>query len=1162
MKILEEFKRVGGNQLSDWKAPRTEASKPIITHRFTSFDILNECFNELSAMAASVGIDGRALLNKISHFNDQKINKHIGLTKHAPVFAFIREFVFYWNKQPVGYYPVITLNTSKHGGATVVFSGKEAATAHYRRALGLDDAKVSGRTKAAPKRDFEAEAKARKAKADQAKAIEKREEARKEKRLKDFHELFQTLPREVGNHPYLIKKFGTQLAPQAALSIDLRRGNDYLGDFVVYALHGQNGRITGYQRIYAEIPKGRDDDKDFIGKTKGAFAIVGDAEKITGRAYIAEGLANAITYYLTTGKPCFVALNALNIAHVVPFVRREYVNNITLLADNDRKNLAVNGNPGIYAALKAITQGGKQYDYLISPPCADAVNWDFSDVLVSNDYNIEAVRAVIDNKENRRSANIDPINQRLESIELMPSNQREKAIESLLAYAVDCAPIRSLDKSLARIKARLGYEWSAFIDSRALWISGKFNAKIESVKPLFSFKDNLPIHFAPKTMAKHNAETLLKNGGLYIDNRGTGEGKTLNMAEVVKLVKIGEYYESIGKRVGYISHRVSLTANSSARLGLENYQNLKPHDMPDVQYMAIVANSLAKWHFAAFFEDCDVLFIDEIKQVLEHIAVGTFDNRDRSKVLATIKKAIQNAKLVICADADLDQTTLNFLKSCGKPIKRIASDVSGNAPKVDKPIIYSDTNTIRDEAIRSAIAGNKLLIHCDTKAETESLKLVLMAVGLSADDILVVNSDTKAEPDETEFLKDPDTYLAKHQPRVVLASPTIGSGFSIEKNYFDDVYMLLTGILTPTDIMQMSARYRPAKRLFIGFNDTNNRPDQTTEENKLLGDMLIDGRLRLAIDPITGKLAVDFNPSEFDTHRYKVLTQQEESRKDCANKTLLCFIAKGHTLQPFDEIESEFANDGSYKKASKDAKKAVKEHRIAAIINSDVIDEQQAKQHEKNASTTRLKEKLELFRFKITEQLAISEPTPEDVSFLENKGLKKIHLFETLQADEQACIDFDQRQAMSREDISLRTKALAKHQIYTMLFNTLGIDKQTGEGSFNYTQALTALKKLQLHHCELAALGYGDFEKINERYAIRSITTLLKRLGLDTKAKQTRQGRFYSINEGHWHCMQTYLANRKSRQIHAFDVSQPANVFSFADMTDDEILKHWGQKVA
>jgi hypothetical protein len=428
-----------------------------------------------------------------------------------------------------------------------------------------------------------------------------------------------------------------------------------------------------------------------------------------------------------------------------------------------------------------------------------------------------------------------------------------------------------------------------------------------------------------------------------------------------------------------------------------------------------------------------------------------------------------------------------------------------------------------------------------------------------------VNSDTKAEDKEALFLKDPDGYLAQYQPRVVLASPTIGSGFSIEKNYFDDVYMLLTGILTPTDIMQMSARYRPAKRLFIGFEDKNNRPDQTTEENKLLGDMLIDRRLRLAIDPTTDKLTIDFKPSELDTLRYKILTQQEESRKDYANKTLLCFIAKGHTLQRFNEIESELENNGSYKKASKDAKKAVKERRIAAIIHSDVIDAQQAKQHEKNANTTKLKEKLELSRFKITEQLAISEPTPDDVSFWESKGLRKIHLFETLQADEQTCIAFDQQQATIQSNISLRTKALEKHRVYTMLFNTLGIDKQTGEGSFGFTQAIDALKRLQVHHNELAALGFGNFEKINERYAIRSITNLLKKLGLDTKAIQTRQGRIYSIKEGHWECMAIYADNRKSRQIHALDLSQTANVFSFANMTDDqvnEILKHWGQKVA
>ena len=1153
MTTFENIQRTGGRPFGDGEAPKRTASKAIITHRFTSFDVLNDCFNEFNSLAASVGIDGRALLNKIDSFNGQKINKHIALTKNDPVFAFVREYVFYWNKEPVGHYPVITLNTSKHGGQSETFNGLEAATARYKRALGLDDAKGLSRTKTAPKRDFEAEAKARKAKAYQTEA---KQAAYKAKRLNDFHELFKNLPREVGNHAYLIKKFG-HLAPQAALSIDLRSGNDKHGDFIAYALHGQSGRVIGYQKIYAQNIEGRDDNKDFIGSMGGAFAIVGDAEAVTGRAYIAEGLANAITYHLATGKPCFVALNAGNLKNIVPFVRGNYADNITILADNDRKNLAQNGNTGINAALKAITYGGKQYDYLIIAPCDNAVNWDLNDVLVSDGYNIEAVQAVVNNKENRRSVNIDPLGQRLESIELLPRNQREKAVYALLAYAVDCAPIRPLDKSLERIKRVLGHEWSAFLESKALWISQKYNAKIEAVKPLFSFKDNIAVHFAPQTMAKHTADTLFKNGGLYIDNRGTGSGKTLNMAEIVKLAK---YYKAQGERVGYISHRVSLSANSSARLTLENYQELKPHDMPDVQYMAIVANSLAKWHFAAFYEDVDVLFIDEIKQVLEHIAVGTFDNRERAKVLATIKKAIKNARLVICADADLDQTTLNFLKSCGKPIRRIASDISGNAPKIDKPVIYSDTKTIRDEAIRSAIAGNKLLIHCDTKNETESLKLVLIASGLSESDILVVNSDTKAEPNEALFLKDPDAYLAQYKPRVVLASPTIGSGFSIEKNYFDDVYMLLTGILTPTDIMQMSARYRPAKRLFIGFEDKNNRPEATSEGAKLLGDIFINKRLKLAIDPMTDKLTIDVKASELDTLRYKILMQQEESRKDYANKTLLCFIAKGHEVK---RLSIEDANGSlSYKTASKQAKKAVKERRIVAIINSDVIDEQQAKQHEKNANTTKLKEKLELARFKITDQLAINDPSPEDVKFWEDKGLKKIHLFETLRANEQACIDFDKQQAMTQENLSLRTKALEKHRIYTMIFDRLGIDKQTGKGSFSFTQALDTLKRLQVHHNELAALGFGNFEKINERYAIRSITNLIKRLGLDTEAKQTRQGRTYSIKETSWQCMVIYSDNRAKRAIHALKLSEAANVSPLANMTDDEILKNWGQKTA
>jgi len=1143
---IDNLKRKGGDQLSDWTAPRTtEASKPIITYRFSSFDVIAGQHNELSALAASVGIDWQAVYHRIA-FNGRPLKGRIELEPRYKdkVFVVASEKDFKHKGEVVGSYPIITFKTFKHGGESVVFNGLNTARAHFESILGrtstiaskvakVDTSAIIARVQAKKQRQEKEDAK---------------NQAYKDKRLADFDALFKTLPHEVGDHAYLVKKFG-HLAPQAALLLDMRRGNDSLGDYIAYALHGQNGRVIGYQRIYAEIPKGREDNKDFIGSTKGAFAIVGDPSTISGRAYIAEGLSNAITFTLAENKACFVALNAGNLANVVPFVRREYANNITMLADNDRKNLAQNGNIGVFKALKAIDYKGGKDDYLIIPPCNEAINWDFNDVLTSHAFDLEAVRLVIQNKDNRRKKNIDLMQHKIECIELMKKNQREEAVNKLLGYAVAVAPMRSLDKSLERIKKGLREEWSAFIYDRLEWIYKIYNKKKDRVKHLFSFVDKLPLVLVMPSTIKTQAHYLLHlalNGGrcIYADNRQMGEGKTLFMAEIAKLAK-----QIKGVRVGYIAHRVTLIANSAARLGLENYQNLKPHDMPDVQHMAICANSLASWYFSDFFTDCDVLFIDEIKQVLEHIAIGSFDNRERAKVLEIIKTAIKNAKLVICADADLDQKTLDFLKSCNKPIRQIASSVNAT-PKADKTIIYSDLSTIRDKAISSVLEGKNTLIQCSTKAETESLRLIFLGHGVSDADILVVNSDTKAEPSEALFLKDPDNYLAEYKPRVVIASPTISSGFSIEREYFEGVYLLQTGNLTPTDILQTSARYRLAKVIYIGFEDNKNRPEPTTEQQKVLGDILIKKRLHLAIDPNTDLLSVNIEGTSFDSLRYKVATQHDESLKDYNNKTLLCFEAKGYTVQP---LAVEELSEIDYTQTSKEARKAVKAQRIGEIMQADIIDQMTADQHEKNANNTTRKEKRELERYKITQQLATSEPSFDDVEFWEDNGLKKIHLFEILQSDKEACIAFDSQQELIQKNLTLQTKAFAKNGLLNAVFESLGLDPKTGKGSFGHDKAVNTLTQLSKYDNEMAALGLGNFEKINEQFAVRTINNLLKKLGLQTAKGGKNSARRYFITSGSWQSMSIYAENRKRQRINVLDLNKAAQVFSF--IPDDEILK-------
>lgn len=1151
---IDNLKRKGGESFADDKAPKaTTSSQAIITYRFSSFDVIAGQHNELSALAASVGIDWQAVYHRIA-FNGRPLKGRIELEPRYKdkVFVVASEKDFKHKGEVVGSYPIITFKTFKHGGESVVFNGLNTARAHFESILGrtstiaskvakVDTSAIIARVQAKKQRQEKEDAK---------------DQAYKDKRLADFDALFKTLPRELGDHAYLVKKFG-HLAPQAALLLDMRRDNDALGDYIAYALYGQNSRVCGYQRIYAEIPKGREDNKDFIGKTGGAFAIVGDPSTISGRAYIAEGLSNAITFTLAENKACFIALNAGNLEKVVPFVRREYANNITMLADNDRKNLADNGNTGVFKALKAIEYKGGKDDYLIIPPCSEAVNWDFNDVLTSHAFDLEAVRVVIQNKDNRRKKNIDPMHHKIECIELMKSTGREKDVNKLLGYAVAVAPIRSLDKSLERIKKGLGNEWSAFIYDRLEWVYKIYNERKDSVKHLFSFVDKLPLVLVMPSTIKTQAHYLLHlalNGGrcIYADNRQMGEGKTLFMAEIAKLAK-----QIKGVRVGYIAHRVTLIANSAARLGLENYQDLKPHDMKyndAVQHMAICANSLEKWHFSAFFTDCDVLFIDEIKQVLEHIAIGSFDNKNREKVLEIIRTAIKNAKLVICADADLDQKTLDFLKTCGKPIQRIASSVNAT-PKADKTIIYSDLSTIRDKAISSVLEGKNTLIQCSTKAETESLRLIFLGHGVSDADILVVNSDTKAEPSEALFLKDPDNYLAEYKPRVVIASPTISSGFSIEREYFEGVYLLQTGNLTPTDILQTSARYRLAKVIYIGFEDNKNRPEPTTEQQKVLGDILIKKRLQLAIDPTTDLLKGNIQGTPFDTLRYKVATQHDESLKDYNNKTLLCFEAKGYTVQP---LAVEELSEIDYTQTSKEARKAVKAQRIGEIMQADIIDQMTADQHEKNANNTTRKEKRELARFKITQQLATSEPSIEDVEFWENSGLKKVHLFEILQSDRQKCIEFDTHQQLSQKNLTLQTKAFAKNGLLNAVFESLGLDPKTGKGSFGHDKAVNTLTQLSKYDNEMAALGLGNFEKVNDGYAVRTINNLLKKLGLDTVKGGKNSARRYSISEAAWQTMATYAENRKRQKINVLDLNKEAKVFNF--MPDDqitEILSNW-----
>ena len=189
---IDNLKRKGGDQLSDWTAPKTtEASKPIIAHRFTSFDILNNCFSEPSAIAASVGIDWQAVQKQIT-FNGRPLKKGIALTPKYKdkVFVVASEREYKKHGQVVGYYPIITFKTHKHGGITEVFNGLEAAKDYYDRLHGNSTLSDNNRIKTNWEAKRQAEQRAKLAEEKAAKEEAAKEEAYKAKRLKDFADVF------------------------------------------------------------------------------------------------------------------------------------------------------------------------------------------------------------------------------------------------------------------------------------------------------------------------------------------------------------------------------------------------------------------------------------------------------------------------------------------------------------------------------------------------------------------------------------------------------------------------------------------------------------------------------------------------------------------------------------------------------------------------------------------------------------------------------------------------------------------------------------------------------------------------------------------------------------------------------------------------------------
>ncbi|MFN7227931.1 MAG: plasmid replication protein, CyRepA1 family [Synechococcaceae cyanobacterium] len=274
-----------------------------------------------------------------------------------------------------------------------------------------------------------------------------------------------------------------------------------------------------------------------------------------------------------------------------------------------------------------------------------------------------------------------------------------------------------------------------------------------------------------------------------------------------------------GQRVVLLTHRRSLGAALAAQLGLPWADEAAPGSDLRQTGIALCIDSLhgiSRLRFRARDWAGAVVVIDEARQVLHHaLNSQTAIAARRPAVLAELGELLHHAALVLAADAQLDDPTLAALEACvGEPAYLIASRHRPAAGR--ELVVHPDRESWRQELlsrVRRLEPGERLWIattaqkHDQANSAQSVAALVLQERPDLEGRVLVVDSQTVADPDHDahRLAADPDHLLESYA--VVVATPAVQAGLSVTIP-FSAVLGIAGGTTPPSGVAQAMARVR------------------------------------------------------------------------------------------------------------------------------------------------------------------------------------------------------------------------------------------------------------------------------------------------------------------------------------------------------------------
>jgi hypothetical protein len=355
----------------------------------------------------------------------------------------------------------------------------------------------------------------------------------------------------------------------------------------------------------------------------------------------------------------------------------------------------------------------------------------------------------------------------------------------------------------------------------------------------------------------------LPESGLVVLSSDMGTGKTELLRRWRKKYPQARFLNN--------SHRVNLLKNLAQRLETEMYSELGYKGLAEATALSITIDSLHKLNTQFLEYGC--VFIDEACQSLLHLLHSKTCKEHRAEILEILEYIVSKAKLVVIADAHMDDITVAFF---------LAMRANGEKPIIikndwrngDRQIFWyegKDSSSITAQIAAALMNGQKILVASDSKRYIQKLERLLQnqhhakvetqlnpnsAPGLK---IWSIHSGNSGSSENVIFIKNIST--AVKEVDALLYSPSLGTGVDMCEQHFDLVFGVFHAkSQTATECAQQLYRYRlnvpihiwVAPRPQMGYQETN---AHKIEQNLLQSNEVTAFLLR--IDRVTGQRGVE-----------------------------------------------------------------------------------------------------------------------------------------------------------------------------------------------------------------------------------------------------------------------------------------------------------------